>query len=482
MGYSAVKGGLAAISAAELLVRHPQLAADEPALDTRQLEHQLGQAVDKIMSEGGLYDPALAALALKQAEGDLFEAAFLLRAYRSTLPRVGYSLPIRGDQMRVLRRISSAFKDVPGGQLLGRTRDYTQRLLDFSLLGAGTPQNGKAETNGTNGAASNGRGASEGHGASNGRGTVGGRDESRPYDGESASVRAQFIAPTTAPTDAPAGAVSFPKVADTMRAAGLIAPLPDRSNEPDPPDITIDAMRFPVPRAARLQALARGESGAMLSFAYASLRAFGGGDHATVAELRVGDLPLQVVHPLLGTPVTIGHFRATEAEMLGPDKDKSAPGRVNAAYSLSYGLVFGQHERKAISMGILDSTLTATEGEERPKGAFSPAGDQEMVLSHIDPIESSGFIEHLKLPHYVTFGASLQGTLQLKADRAAVTANGTRNATQNGAETTGTATTSPTIGVAMAERKPSFASRDHQGVAAGQMHHHGDGVLHAHDE
>ena len=147
MGYSAVKGGLEAISAAERLVQHPPLAADESALDTRQLEHQLGQGVDKIMSEGGLYAPALAALALKQAEGDLFEAAFLLRAYRSTLPRVGYSLPTRGDQMRVLRRISSAFKDVPGGQLLGRTRDYTQRLLDFSLLGAGSPPNGKNGTN-----------------------------------------------------------------------------------------------------------------------------------------------------------------------------------------------------------------------------------------------------------------------------------------------------------------------------------------------
>lgn len=251
-----------------------------------------------------------------------------------------------------------------------------------------------------------------------------------------------------------------------MRAAGLIAPLPDRSDGPDPPDITIDAMRFPVPRAARLQALARGESGVMLSFAHSSLRTFGGGDHATVAELRVGDLPLQVVHPLLGTPVTSGHFRATEAELLGPDKDKSVPGRVNAAYSLSYGLVFGQHERKAISMAILDSTLMATEGEERPRGAFSPAGDQEMVLSHIDPIESSGFVEHLKLPPYVTFGASLQGTLQVKTDRTAVTTHGTA---ENG-------TPAPS-------GAPSFASRprdDHQGIAAGQLHHHGDGVLHAH--
>ena len=102
--------GLEAITAAERLVQHPPLARDEAALDTRQLEHQLNQAVDKVMGEGGLYSPELAALALKQAEGDLFEAAFLLRAYRSTLPRFGYSLPTRGDRMQVVRRISSAFK------------------------------------------------------------------------------------------------------------------------------------------------------------------------------------------------------------------------------------------------------------------------------------------------------------------------------------------------------------------------------------
>ena len=142
MGYSAVKGGLEAIAAAERLVQHPLLAPGETPLDTRQLENQLGLAVDQVMGEGGLYAPDLAALALSQAEGDLVEAAFLLRAYRSTLPRLGYSLPVRGDEMRVVRRISSAFKDVPGGQLLGRTRDYTQRLLDFSLLGAGTSTHG----------------------------------------------------------------------------------------------------------------------------------------------------------------------------------------------------------------------------------------------------------------------------------------------------------------------------------------------------
>jgi alpha-D-ribose 1-methylphosphonate 5-triphosphate synthase subunit PhnI len=436
MGYSAVKGGLDAISVAERLVQHPLLAPDETPLDTRHLEHQLSLAVDKIMSEGGLYAPELAALALKQAEGDLFEAAFLIRAYRSTLPRFGYSLPARGDMMRVVRRISSAFKDVPGGQLLGRTRDYTQRLLDFSLLGSGAPANGKANL-------------------------------TPP-------------APLSAPETGPWGEVPFPKVADTMRAAGLIAPLREPDPAVEPPDITVDAVRYPASRPARLQLLARGESGAMLSFAYASLRAFGGGDHATVAELRVGDLPLQVVHPLLGTPVTIGRYRVTETEMLGPDRDKHVPGKTHAGYSLSYGLVFGQHERKAISMAILDSTLMATEGQERPRGSWSPAGDQEMVLSHIDPIETSGFVEHLKLPHYVTFGSSLQGTLAMQAEQSPPPptpppseGEGSSTALMGGLPLSTAVGRGPGGG---------GSNYDHHGIAAGQLHHHGDGVLHAHDD
>ena len=41
------------------------------------------------MAEGSLYDRELAALAIKQARGDLIEAIFLVRAYRTTLPRFG---------------------------------------------------------------------------------------------------------------------------------------------------------------------------------------------------------------------------------------------------------------------------------------------------------------------------------------------------------------------------------------------------------
>ena len=60
-----------------------------------QIDEQLALAVDRVMAEGSLYDRELAALAIKQARGDLIEAIFLVRAYRTTLPRFGYSRAAR---------------------------------------------------------------------------------------------------------------------------------------------------------------------------------------------------------------------------------------------------------------------------------------------------------------------------------------------------------------------------------------------------
>lgn len=375
MAYTSVTGGADAIAAAERLIQHLPIESGELLLELRQVRNQLRAAVDQVMGEGGLYDPDLAALAFRQAEGDMAEAAFMVRAYRSTLPRLGYALPVSGNDMRVVRRISSTFRDVPGGQLLGRTRDYTQRLLD---LDSGTSDRHAATANP---AASNGR-------VLNG-----------------------------SPAKPPAWDDHPVKVSDAMRAMGLIAdlpdlPQPDAENEPD--DITRHAMRFPVSRPAWLQGLARAETGALVCLAYSSLRGYGGGSHGTIAELRVGDLPIRVTHPLTGEPLTIGHCRVTECEMTGGQKKKDArPG--DPRYGLSYGLVFGQNERKAISMSLLDSSLMAGSTEE---GNPAPANDQEMVLSNTDGIESFGFVEHLKLPHFVTFGSGLEVSSTKAADEA----------------------------------------------------------------
>jgi alpha-D-ribose 1-methylphosphonate 5-triphosphate synthase subunit PhnI len=137
--YVAVKGGETAIAhSLDLLADKRRGDRELAELTLEQIDQQLGLAVDRVMTEGSCYDRSLAALAIKQARGDLIEAIFLLRAYRTTLPRFGDSLPIDTSAMTAERRISSTFKDVPGGQVLGPTYDYTHRLLDFSLAAAAT--------------------------------------------------------------------------------------------------------------------------------------------------------------------------------------------------------------------------------------------------------------------------------------------------------------------------------------------------------
>jgi alpha-D-ribose 1-methylphosphonate 5-triphosphate synthase subunit PhnI len=136
--YVSVKGGERAIdNAHRWLAEERRGDADVPELTLEQIAQQLSASVDRVMTEGSLFDRELAALAIKQARGDLIEAVFLLRAYRSTLPRFGASEPLDTAKMAIRRRISATFKDVPGGQILGPTFDYTHRLLDFTLAAGG---------------------------------------------------------------------------------------------------------------------------------------------------------------------------------------------------------------------------------------------------------------------------------------------------------------------------------------------------------
>ncbi|PKN78902.1 MAG: hypothetical protein CVU47_11545, partial [Chloroflexi bacterium HGW-Chloroflexi-9] len=211
MGYSSVRGGLDAIEHAERLI-HNQVTEGGDILEVSQVADHLQLITDQVMGEGGVYDVELGALAVKQAEGDPIEAAFLLRAYRTTLPRVGYSLASSGRELRITRRISSAFRDIPGGQVLGRTRDYTQRLMDFSLLDGGEP------------------------------------------------MPLGPIAQADAPDDD-----EFPLVIDVLRAQELMPAAPERPADIEPFDVTREPLRFPATRSARLQGLARAETGALLS-------------------------------------------------------------------------------------------------------------------------------------------------------------------------------------------------------------------------
>ncbi|NJK97814.1 MAG: carbon-phosphorus lyase complex subunit PhnI [Bacteroidales bacterium] len=132
MAYVSVKGGADAIANAKELVEFYRLRQRTQPVEIKQIQSQFRLAVDKVMGEGSLYAPEYAALALKQMEGDVLESAFVLRAYRATLQRRYYSEILNTREMFVLRKISSSFREIPGGQVLGPTRDYTQRLIDAS--------------------------------------------------------------------------------------------------------------------------------------------------------------------------------------------------------------------------------------------------------------------------------------------------------------------------------------------------------------
>jgi alpha-D-ribose 1-methylphosphonate 5-triphosphate synthase subunit PhnI len=360
MGYTAVRGGLNAIQHAEALVEAMPRNSDEP-IRTHQLQRHMQIAIGRVMAEGGLVDPELAALALKQAEGDVIEAAFLLRAYRSTLPRLGYSHATGGQEMLVTRRISSVFRDIPGGQLLGLTRDYTQRLLDFDLI-----------------------------------------DRSEGNDKEKSAL------PATAASAPEASRPDTPVVIDHLRAEGLLAQAPAQARNNEPFDVTRTPPSFPIPRSGWLQVLARGEAGAMLMLAYSSMRGYGGTGHGAIAELRAGEIPVRISHPATGRPVTIGHVDASEVHYIAGGFGSLQDTEV-ADYQLGYGIVAGRDERKAISMAIIDCSLRFAKPSET-----MPVANQEFVVSHVDSVESAGFVEHLKLPHYVTFQASLQRSRRLR--------------------------------------------------------------------
>ena len=341
MGYVAVTAGEEVIERAADLFEKQRLAGDSEDIDVSQLDRQLGRLTAQAMGEGGLYAPRLAALAVKQAQGDTVEAAFLLRAYRSTLERYDETPAVDPGEMIATRRVSPAFKDVPGGQILGATKDYTQRLLDFDLV-----------------------------------------------DGESADPTEAWDLPESGDPE------RLTNVTELLRSEGVLHE-PDERDVAEPTDTTRESVTHPPDRDAVLQELARGETGAVTALGYSALRGYGQ-VHPTLAEVRVGQLPVRIEHPYTGDEVTVTHAAVTESEAVVPVYEK----REDPQFAFGYGLTFGRNERKAIGMTVLDASIQLDSDDE-------PAENAEFVLDTIDGMDSFGFIEHLKLPHYVTFQSIL---------------------------------------------------------------------------
>ncbi len=354
MAYVAIQGGQRAIEEAARLteyLRTEQVKAGRP-LSPDDIQFQMRALHSRVLSEGGLYHPRLAALAIKQSMGDPLEAAFALRAYRSTRPRRLETAAHDTSAMRMVRRVSAAFKDIPGGQMLGATPDFALRLLRFELL-----------------------------------------DESAETFQSMAHEWLKDIKDEDLPD-------SFPKVLDLLRQDGLLAAV--AANKPeDAFDITREPMIFPLPRSAALQTMARGETGALLMIAYSNMRGYGD-VHPTVGELRVGYLPVRLPHPVTGEPIEIGEVLMTECEVVAMfEGDRETDARPH--FTVGYGACFGHNEVKAIAMAILDRALQ----KGRREGPQNPSEDEEFVLLHIDGIDSLGFCTHYKMPHYVTFQSDM---------------------------------------------------------------------------
>ena len=301
MAYVAARGGEAAIREAERLFREG--LGPISLARVREIERSLPYLVDRVMGEASLYAPELAALALAQSGGDLSEAVLLLRAYRTTQPRIAYAAPVALDGQLTVRRVSAAFKDIPGGQILGPTLDYSHRTLKVEVLSGQTFE------------------------------PVPVRPAERP-----------------APTSPPA-------VADWQRKQGLVSARPGDGEPEDGaeiPDLTREPLLFPASRAHALQALARADSGGALALGYASMRGYGP-THPTVNEVRLSEAEVMLPHPK-GGRFSAGRVRVSQAEVVSREQ-----GAEESDLRLGFAATLGWNEVKVIAAATLDLTMNTAD-------------------------------------------------------------------------------------------------------------------------
>jgi alpha-D-ribose 1-methylphosphonate 5-triphosphate synthase subunit PhnI len=303
MAYVASRGGARAIEQSERLYRS-EMGRITPARVAEILE-SMPYLIDRVMGEASLYDEDLAALALAQTGGDLYESVLLLRAWRTTQPRLCVAEAVTQDSLFTHRRISAAFKDIPGGQMLGPTLDYAHRILATEVL------------------------------------------EGRDFVPEPVGLAA-VPAPSRQPS-----------VAAWQADNGLVSAVsPDGLTGNDIPDVTREPLLFPAKRAHSLQSLARADTGGVLALGYAAQRGYGQA-HPTVNELRLAEAEIVVAHPR-GTRFSAGRVKVSQAEVVS---------KKGVELELGFSATLGWNEVKVIAAATLDLNAkgapkgTATEEE-----------------------------------------------------------------------------------------------------------------------
>jgi len=367
------KGGTEAIVAAERLVLERRAQLDS-GLTADTVIASFPLAIDRIMGEGGLWDEATAAAAFLQANGDITEAVHLIRAHRSTLPRLAFSHPLNPREVQILRRVVSTQRQPDGPILLGETVDYTARILhdgDEMAL------------------------------------PVVDAHERTEDEGDRDDLVIEH------PDDEP-----FRRFRDYLFDKGVLV---DRSlpEDAEPFDIQMVAAQLPATRSAWLSYMAQADTGALINIWYQGVLGPSGypSESVTLGEVRHGRIPVRVRHPHLddgadgegdAALVEIGRIRVSETEAvshLGAER-----GEDPTTYDVGYSMAFGHNERKAIAAACMDIVAWRFRGTEMGK-------EVEQVLLHTtDGLAASGFLEHLKLPHFVTFQSGLDAAMAARAE------------------------------------------------------------------
>jgi len=204
----------------------------------------------------------------------------------------------------------------------------------------------------------------------------------------------------------------MPRVTDILGDDGLIEPCPPGEADAPVGDLTRAPLTFPAGRDLRLQNLARGDEGFLLALGYSTQRGYGR-THPFAGEIRLGEVEVEFMAEEVGFAVPLGAITVTECQMINQFRGSATE---PPQFTRGYGLAFGHCEPKVMAMALVDRALRARElGDER-KG---PAQDEEFVLSHSDNVQATGFVEHLKLPHYVDFQSELVLIRRMRAEIAA---------------------------------------------------------------
>jgi alpha-D-ribose 1-methylphosphonate 5-triphosphate synthase subunit PhnI len=331
--YATLSSSATAVSNARRLA----LDSLDPATKNAPQESLL---VHQICAEAGIWAPDAARQALEQSRGELGSAVALVRVWAATLPYVGGETTLEND-IEITRRLSAAYADIPGGQWLGPSDEQAPRLLTWR-------EDADA-------------------------------DERPPHSAPTTKTKATY---STAPRRSAVSRVRNLIVDNAREAPG---------EGGDGPDPTRTALTAPFSRLGRLAALARSETGALISFASVAMEST---REAILLEINSSVVHFRLAHPRTGNACQVAEVPIVEAEAVADAIIDGQQGLV-----LGYGVSLGSLERRAMAIAVLDAVMH--------DGPITFTLDDDAIISAFDGLSATGIVEHLRLPHYVSFAAYL---------------------------------------------------------------------------